>query len=265
MSQPGGMTDTLLDTLGRYLGSRLREQTSGYEPFTPSDPATLRRTLQPADVLLIEGNDRISSAIKYLTQSTWSHAALYTGQAVHATDGQIIRDALIEVTLGDGCIASPVEKYQSYNLRICRPSGLTPEDRDRVVDYMIASIGKKYDMKNIVDLLRYFLPNPPVPVAWRRKMIAFGSGDPTRAICSTLIAEAFDSVRYPILPKIEPMPGQASAGSAFQRREILHIRHHSLYAPRDFDISPYFRIVKPTLEFGFDYRRLEWGEDDGTR
>ena len=44
-------------------------------------------------------------------------------------------------------------------------------------------------------------------------------------------------------------------------REFLEIRHHSLFAPRDFDLSPYFMIVKPTLEAGFDYTRLNWYED----
>lgn len=38
------------------------------------------------------------------------------------------------------------------------------------------------------------------------------------------------------------------------------IRHHSLFAPRDFDISPYFQIVKPTLEGAFDYRTLPWDD-----
>jgi hypothetical protein len=42
------------------------------------------------------------------------------------------------------------------------------------------------------------------------------------------------------------------------QREILHIRHYSLFAPRDFDISPYFAIVKPTIEAGFDYRKVDW-------
>ena len=42
----------------------------------------------------------------------------------------------------------------------------------------------------------------------------------------------------------------------------MHIRHHSLYTPRDFDLSPYFEIVKPTLEYGFDYRSLTWDEPD---
>ena len=41
-------------------------------------------------------------------------------------------------------------------------------------------------------------------------------------------------------------------------RDILEIRHSSLYAPRDFDISPYFALVKPTIERGFDYRCMAW-------
>ena len=51
----------------------------------------------------------------------------------------------------------------------------------------------------------------------------------------------------------------ADFGQHFARREILHIRHYSLFTPRDFDLSPYFRIVKPTIEFGFDYKQIEWG------
>ena len=36
------------------------------------------------------------------------------------------------------------------------------------------------------------------------RMIALGSGDPTRAICSTMIAQAFGLVHYPILPTYRP-------------------------------------------------------------
>jgi hypothetical protein len=93
-----------------------------------------------------------------------------------------------------------------------------------------------------------------VPQRWRRRMIAFGSGDPTKMICSALIAQAFGAVRYPILPKI------TRAGSRNARREILHIRDSSLYMPRDFDISPYFEIVKPTIVRGFDYLSLHWAD-----
>lgn len=44
-------------------------------------PERLATTLEPCDVLLIEGsNTRVSTPIEYLTQSTWSHAALYLGE-----------------------------------------------------------------------------------------------------------------------------------------------------------------------------------------
>ena len=69
-----------------------------------------------------------------------------------------------------------------------------------------------------------------------------------------LFRSAFDAVRYPILPKI------TKAGSRAARREILHIRDSSLYMPRDFDISPYFEVVKPTIVHGFDYTALHWAD-----
>jgi hypothetical protein len=250
--------DTLLDRLGSWLAGRLQSESSGYQPYTPSDPETLRRVLAPGDVLLVEGNLRLSAAIKYLTQSTWSHSALYVGDALPEPPDGSERPRLVEVNLGTGCVAVPLSKYRTYNTRICRASGLSPDDRDKVVRFMVDRLGLKYDLKNILDLLRYFMPTPPVPVRWRRRMIAFGSGDPTRAICSTLIAEAFAEIGYPILTEVTRAPGRAAAMSSYSRREILHIRHHSLYTPRDFDLSPYFRVVKPTLEYGFDYKAVRW-------
>ncbi len=251
-------TDTFFDRIGRLLAGLLQTKSSGYEPYTPSDPETLHRTLQPGDVLLVEGNQRISAVIKYLTQSTWSHAALYIGDALPEPEDGGERPRLVEVNLGEGCVAVPLSAYRTYNTRICRASGLTPGDRQAVVGFMVERLGQKYDLKNIIDMLRYFLPHPPVPVRWRRRMIAFGSGDPTRAICSSMIAEAFQKIEYPILPEVTHVPGRASAQSRYMQQEILHIRHHSLYTPRDFDLSPYFQIVKPTLSFGFDYKALVW-------
>jgi hypothetical protein len=207
-------------------------------------------------VLLIEGaRSKVNSAIRYLTQSTWSHAALYVGLGAKLgeRDGEPL--GLVEAELGKGVIASPLSKYATYNTRICRPVGLTPEDRATVIRYATERIGYAYDLKNIIDLMRYFLPQPPVPARWRRRMIALGSGEPTRAICSTLIAQAFDAVGYPILPEVKRVDEQS-------RREILHIRHHSLYAPRDFDVSPFFAIVKPTIETGFDYKTMTWARDE---
>ena len=89
-------------------------------------------------------------------------------------------------------------------------------------------------------------------------MLALGSGDPTRAICSTLIAQAFQSVNFPILPESTVKSYVDSHSHEYSAREIFHIRHHSLYTPRDFDISPYFQVVKPTIERGFNYKTMQW-------
>lgn len=252
-----GMFNRLLDRIGHRMAKALLHQVSGYEPYTPSDYDTLWATLQPGDILLVEGNQFVSSTIKYLTNSTWSHSAFYVGHELPRPSDGSERPRLIESVLGEGCIAVPLSRYSTYNTRICRPVGLTPEDRKKVVDFMIGKIGTQYDLRNIFDLLRYFFPIP-VPSRFRRRMIAFGSGEPSKAICSSLIAQAFQSVKYPILPEITRAPGRAHAESRYSRREILEIRHHSLFAPRDFDLSPYFEIVKPTIVVGFDYKKLQF-------
>jgi len=248
--------DTLLDWIGRYVAHHVSKPTSGYEPYAAARPELVALTIRPADVLLIEGpRSKINSAIRYLTQSTWSHSALYVGLGAKlgARDGEPL--VLVEAELGKGVIASPLSKYATHNTRICRPVGLTAEDRNRVIQFAVERIGHSYDLKNILDLMRYFLPQPPVPARWRRRMIALGSGEPTRAICSSLIAQAFQSVDYPILPEVKRV-------DPVSRKEILHIRHHSLYAPRDFDVSPFFAIVKPTIETGFDYKQMTWAREE---
>ncbi|PLX45039.1 MAG: lipo-like protein [Hyphomicrobiales bacterium] len=256
------LTNRILDWLGHRIARHLEKETSGYRPYTSSDEETLCRILRPGDVLLIEGGRKISVAIKYLTQSTWSHAAIYIGDAMPAPESGQPRPRLVEVELGRGAIASPLSKYSTYNTRICRPVGLTDQDRDRVVRYMISRLGTKYDLRNIIDLARYLLPTPPVPVRWRRPMIALGSGSPTRAICSTMIAQAFQSVRYPILPTVQEGAAASSSAAAYGPALTYHIRHHSLFTPRDFDLSPYFRVIKPTIELGFDYQSLPWADAD---
>ena len=107
---------------------------------------------------------------------------------------------LLEADLVEGVITVPLEKYAGFNMRICRPVSLTEEDTDALLDFVTSRIGLQYDTKNIIDLMRYLLPTPPVPLRFRRRLLEFGSGDPTKAICSTLVAQAFQSIRYPILP-----------------------------------------------------------------
>jgi hypothetical protein len=252
----------MLDRFEDYLSGKilqfLEQPTARYAPFFAPDPSVVRAALQPGDILLVEGNTRLSAIIKFLTQSTWSHAALYVGERPgdKALDGE--PNVLLEADADIGVRTVPLSKYVSFHTRICRAVGLDAQDRQKVIDYALARIGTQYDSKRIVDLARYLFPYPPVPVWFRRRMLAIGSGDPTKAICSTLIAEAFESIHYPILPERVSIDGKIYGVAPYVQSEIDHIRKHGLFTPRDFDVSPFFAIVKPTLAAGFDYHRVTW-------
>jgi hypothetical protein len=250
------MFQQLKEWIGLRILSYLNKPSRRYAPFFAPPLEVLRQSLQPGDILLIEGNTRLSTVIKFLTQSTWSHAALYVGDTgtPQTTGGEA--NVLLEAYSEVGVVLAPLSKYEKFNTRICRPIGVTDEERRRIIDYALSRVGMQYDNKQILDLARYLFPYPPVPVFFRRRMLAIGSGDPTRAICSTLIAEAFESIHYPILP--EAVEGAGYGIAPFIQSETDHIRKHGLYTPRDFDISPYFAVIKPVIVNKFNYHTLEW-------
>lgn len=241
----GRMFSAICRWIGARLAAYLARPIKDFEPLVVTD-ADWTRSVQPCDVVLVEGNTRVSTAIKYLTQSRWSHACLYIGER----DGG---PTLVEADLSNGVVAVPVEKFRHANVRICRPRGLSPSETQKILDFVWAHVGDQYDLRNVVDLARYLLPTPPVPSRWRRRLITLGSGEPTRAICSTLIAQGFQQVRYPILPG-----SWWSSDDPKKRYVVYQMRHYSLFTPNDFDLSPYFEVVKPTLTADFDFRRLQW-------
>ncbi|WP_074117754.1 YiiX/YebB-like N1pC/P60 family cysteine hydrolase [Bradyrhizobium sp. AS23.2] len=239
----------MFDHVGRLV-ARLQKPDSDCEPLASDYLAALRDTLQPGDVLLVEGKGRISGIIKCLTHSTWSHSALYVGPMAGDTTGNEPH-VLIEANIDEGVVSAPLSKYLHCQTRICRPVNLSEADCREVCRYASDRIGLGYDFKNVIDLMRYLLPWPVTRPGYRRTE-ALGSGDASRIICSSLIAQAFNAVRYPILPMItrnRTVPG-----------EIAEIRHPSLYVPGDFDMSPYFMVVKPMLAGGFNYKEICWAE-----
>jgi hypothetical protein len=250
------MFDRLASYISALILRYLAQPTVRYAPFFAPEPDILRRALLPGDILLVEGNTRLSAIIKFLTQSTWSHACLYVGERNGDAAGE--PNVLLEAEVDTGVTTVPLAKYARFNTRICRPVGLDDAGRRQVVDYALARRGKQYDTRQIIDLARYLFPYPPVPVWLRRRMLAIGSGDPTKAICSTLIAEAFASIHYPILPESVSLHGKVYGIAPYVRRESDHIRKHGLFTPRDFDVSPYFSVIKPGLDEDFDYQRLVW-------
>src|SRR6185295_14324243 len=251
-----------------------------YEPLPdtplPFDFNRLKYELRPGDVLLIEGRSRVSRVIRAITQSPWTHAALYIGRlhdiedphlrkiaAIHLKKRENVR-LIIEGMLGQGTIISPLNIYSHHHIRICRPIGLTPKDTELIIAFAIKSLGKPYNVRHFLDLARFILPWSILPRRWGSILFRTPSGEPESGICSSLIAEAFTSVQFPIIPYIK-----TDEVTGFE----LVPRNPQLFTPKDFDYSPYFEIIKYPL---FDpneplpyYRRLPWAKtgvlhhDDG--
>lgn len=250
---------TLLERMGSSLAAYLSKPNRRDGTIPNISAELLGATLRKGDVLLVEGTSRFGAAIKYLTQSTWSHACLYIGDTLgHDASREPL--VLIEADVLEGVRAVPLSMYAYEHTRICRPVGISESEIKSLIQYTVSRLGDHYDLKNILDLARYLVQTPPVPIRWRRQLLALGSGDPTRAICSSLIALAFQHIHYPILPEVVVEQSQDPECRRC-RLEFFRIRHHSLYTPRDFDISPYFQVVKPTLERGFNPHALIWQED----
>lgn len=180
------------------------------------------------------------------------------GNAV-ATAGKNPEHCFVEADTVEGVRGVGISAFGGLHSRICRPVGLSAHESQKLAAFAIARIGHQYDLRNVLDLARYLFPTPPVSSRFRRSMLALGRGDPTRAICSTLIAQAFQSIRYPILP-ITAVQNDDRPDCSACVSEILSVRHHSLFAPRDFDVSPYFAVIKPTIEADFDFHDLNWGD-----
>ena len=242
------MFDSLKRAIGERLAAFLSKDLPGYQRLDAVAIDVVAGTLEKGDIVLVDGNTRISTAIKYLTQSTWSHACLYVGEK-GAESSQL---NLLEAKLKNGVDLTSLDHYANFNLRICRPVNLSDEETEQLTEFANQRIGHQYDLKNVVDLIRYIIQKPAVPNRYRRALLSLGSGEPTKAICSTLIAESFQSINYPILPQRNRQSGEAG------ELPLLYKQHFTHFTPRDFDLSPYFRIVKPTIEYGFDHHSLAW-------
>jgi len=263
--------------MGAGLTSRLGKLIAKWltkDPEHPSDSVLLLNyerlsyEIRPGDVILLEGRSKVSEVIKTITQNPWTHAALYIGRLYGIQDekvrGYISRfiDAepeqqlIIETLLGEGTVIYPLDKYRNEHLRICRPNGLSPSDAQKVIAYAVNRLGTNYDVRQLLDLARFMFPYGIIPRRWRSSLFNHNAGDPTRTVCSTMLALAFHSVGFPLLPLAE---------RSEDNNVHFYQRNPRLVTPRDFDYSPYFDIIKYPL-FGLDditvYRHIPWGDTD---
>ncbi len=240
-------------------------------PVPPSylyDFERIQFEVRSGDVLLVEGLNRVSQIVKQITHSTWSHSALYIGRLCDMKDpelraqvrkffsGSPEEQLVIESLMGHGTIITPLARYKDYTVRICRPRGISRTDSQKVIAYAIHHLGMRYSIRHVFDLARFLLPWGIMPRRWRSSLFTHNALKPTEEICSSLIASAFQSVHFPILPEII----RDSRGIS------LVSRNPRLYTPKDFDYSPFFDVIKyPMLPLGEGmYRHLHWKTDAKT-
>jgi hypothetical protein len=252
--------------LGKSLVSWLVKDVPSDE-IPVSDIERIKYEIKPGDVLLVEGRNRISEIIKLTTRSNWSHAALYIGHLHDIKDpelkqkvidnhkGKSIEHLLIEGILGKGTIVTSINHYKRDHLRVCRPSAIQLEDIKNVIEYAISQLGKPYNVKHIFDLLRLLFPVVWIPRHLFSTLFRPRNKDPQKQICSSLLAEAFESVKYPIIPKV--IKDKEGNLEFIQRNPML-------FTPKDFDYSPYFDIIKYPLhglQNVASYRDLPWNTE----
>lgn len=249
----------------KFINWLKNEQPAEEQPIC--DFARISYELRLCDILLIEGRSRISKIIQTITQSPWSHAALYIGR-LHDIQNPVLQEKvkrhyqgvigkqlIIESVLGEGTIVSSIEKYRDFHIRICRPTGLTQQDAQKVITSAIGHLGLQYDMRHNFDLARFLIPWRIIPRRWYSSLFTRNPGIPTKEICSLMIAESFMSVNFPILPIIK-----TDKESGLQ----LYHRNPRLFTPRDFDYSPFFEIIKyPIIELSDTaiYQHLPWRDE----
>ena len=255
----GLFSSTISDPILRWLSHNRPKR-----DFPLSDFERMRYELRTCDIILLEGRSRVANVIRSVTYSPWSHAALYLGKLhdIENADTRALIEAhcrpdmteqlIIESQLGLGTVIRSLEVYRGEHLRICRPKGVHMDDVQKIVSYAVQQLGKPYDVRHILDLLRFLLPWAVLPRRWRSSLFQHNAGPQTKTLCSTMIAEAFGSVQFPILPLIKENDDN-------QMR--LFRRNPKLCTPSDFDYSPYFEIIKyPFLDVSehASYRTLPW-------
>ena len=137
--------------IGNRLAAFLSEALPGYRRIDTVTVDAIAEILMPGDVVLVEGDTRISVAIKYLTQSSWSHACLFVG--VSGSSSHEL--CLLEADLQEGVRLIPLQHYSGFNLRICRPASLTDQDRGQLISHARSRLGHTYDLKNVWDLVSF--------------------------------------------------------------------------------------------------------------
>lgn len=225
--------------------------------------------LSPADIVLIDGTAPADNRIKAITGSNWSQVLLYLGRlhdikdptlratASDFTPCQSNTQLLLKVDLVHGVHLITLSQLQESQLRICRPRGLNDDEKQTIIRYALSRLEshKKHAWWPAIRLL--LVPWALLPRGWRKPVFKLLSGRRLRRSVGGTIGDAFSFIQFPILPLVK----QDSDG-----KTKLYRPYPMVFYPSDFDLSPYFDVIKYSFADQIDgkgLRLLPWKGEIG--
>ena len=249
--------------LAEWVVSRITRPRQEYRRYVFNDPEKLKSRIRPGDVVLVDGDQRVSQVVKYLTMSPWSHSAIFVGSRflrdpaqraeTRRQFGAESRYLIVEALVDRGVVVSPLVKYIDFNIRVCRPIGLTPEQ----IKYRARRGGRAARLSLRPPQHPGSLPLPasdatgPHAAPGRRPALRQRQGH--RDDLLVVSRAGVQRVGLTILPL--HIRRRAVKRSRLRERifgrptrtaysGFLKARHPSLCVPQDFDLSPNFDVVK---------------------
>ena len=222
--------DSVEHYIRSYVIAKLHQQRYEYRLLYRNDMASLKRALRPGDVILVEGERLVSDWIKVFTYHTWTHCALWVGSttAPSNVDKNFVESGgnIVESLMGRGVVMSNLDKYRDFNLRICRPVGLSRDRLRRAIRYALEQIGAPYDEDNVAQIIHFSFSADSNPTS------SVGHLEDGRFTCSSLLAMAFQAVDFPVI-------------QFYDKAEDKYVCFHPTQVqPKDFDLSLNFQVIK---------------------
>ena len=208
----------LIEKLVLFLAQPVQQYTS----MDAADLYALSNELRHGDVILASGRTRAAALVRRFTGSCWAHAAMYVGPLEEGPDPRCI----VEADIAEGVRAVPLTEFRGQRVLVLRPTGLEAQDRHRLAQWIMARIGNRYDLAHAWALAKTVLR---VPLPFRVPPV---SESATRFICSSLLAQAFVLVGYPIAPAHVRVRDAAGP-------DLRYV------TPRDFESASGFEVIGP--------------------
>jgi len=168
------------------------------------------------------GKGILSKIVKFFTDSEYSHTAAFFPDGACFVIGDrtyvIPPRSVVEAWAG-GCHIADYSEYHHSGVQVdlfSLKDGLTVEQEVRLGEFLVKSVGKKYDYLNVlryIPFVRLLIPTPMGTYYTR-----------THVYCSELVLEAFASVRATLFerrPFWKIPPGLASTSPLLKFEDTL--------------------------------------------